>query len=852
MLIHIVDQKYVKKIIPSLLWTIPVGLALCLAPLMGSRVSPDGAGYLAQGLNFYLGKGYTYADGAQVAFRGPVFSFLLSLSFQIFGVSVLSAMILIRAFFVMTITLVYLWGRKISDHFTGMAAALFLLTSFSLHRWSARVHLDIVMPFFILAAVLALFYAFEKKRLWIFVSAAVLIGIAILTKEVAMLFIPLPSLLWLLTSEFRNKQNLSYLLIYYVIVGLLIAPWVYRLMQDEEVAATFLRTSEWILNSGTGVNVNSPASPLDNVEPSLSTKNMVTSTLLVISKPLTISADRLNGFYQNFLAEQFLLAPLFALAWLVTLLRAIIQRNKENILLLLSLFCFMPIVLFLGAVSYRAGQAYYVYTLSYIVLSYQLVTFIKWRRLSSVGYLIVLVGLLCAQIFVGDVRFSQLFTHQDGSGYVQNAQSYAFSYFRDGWTVSDWHAEFISQTGEWVQENTEPSDVILSDWQWLESYYFYAAGRQPIYEIEYFSNQLQRNPQQESHKPIYFIWTQAGRTDPNIPASNLLAFSETHFLAQVQKTEATHIIIGQRRNFLALYLHSHPNFVQVAEFGGGRTQIFKIIEPTKLQKIEDFPLFIGNSVYPYLNNVREQTSPQIYGSLIQTYFIETLGLQAAQVKQIEARELPEHRYNMIISHKRYASIIKQTDPDLLFRTIQTFEEQANLFSKNPWIEISLAHLYFVTEQNELARESFVQAIRLSAMQPDAYPAVVNAYKEMKKIMAELPGIESQLVEGLKMWVEDAPEDPHAYWQLAETYQFLEDSDNAADTYKQALVVWPESAATMLRLARLYSSLEQFEEAKLAYQEVLRLPADDQYLPSPADIHIEIGKIIIAQKKKGLN
>lgn len=838
--------NFIQKHLNALFWLIPISLALLLAPLAGTRVSPDGSGYLAQALNFYIGKGYTYADWSPVTFRGPVFSYLLSLTFHLFGVSVFNAMILVRTFFVLNIGIIYLWGQKIGGRFVGALSALLVLTSFSLHRWSARVHLDIVMPFFILAALYTLYSAFEKKKWWLFALSGILLGMAILTKEIAVLFLPMPILLWLAVHEFRSKKNWPFLFVCYVLALLIIVPWGYRLSQDPQMSATFLRTTEWVLSSG--VSSSSPVSSELATE-TVSTVSLAERLISLVDpvvKLVSTIESRVTGFYTNFLSEQFLLAPLFALAWAVTLVRCFSRHNrKENIFLWLSLLCFMPILLFLGAVSYRAGQAYYFYLLSYIAIAYQLYSASKltpWPRLVSSMALLVLISL---QVFVGEMKFAQLFTQADFYGYNSRSQSYTFGYFQDKWTVSDWHAQAAVMAGEWLRENTKPDDAILSDWQWLESYYFYAGGRQPIYEIENFSNQLQRNPQTEVREPIYFIWTQAGRTDPNVPASNVLAFSETHFLSQVRTTKTTHVIIGQRRNFLSLYLRSHPSFVEVAEFGDGRIQIFKVLPNRELQGIEQFPLFTSNRLGPYLAQMRSPKHVEKYNQFKQTYLSSELDLSSEQIKQLEGQLLPTYRYNSIISNKRYASIIKQVDPALLIETINIFEQQALNLPLNPWVHLSLAQLHSEAGERELAQLALTEAISAASAEPTVYPALVDTYSNLRPTLADDTMIQSLLVNLLEEWVADNPDQLHAYWHLAEVYELIGDWSSAMSTYERVLAIWPQSAKTMLQIAEIYRHQKRFEDARSAYETVLQLTPDAHGLPSPADIHVEIGKTLIA-------
>jgi len=386
----------------------------------------------------------------------------------------------------------------------------------------------------------------------------------------------------------------------------------------------------------------------------------------------------------------------------------------------------------------------------------------------------------------------------------------------------------------------------LADNQWLDPLYFYLGGRQPIYEIEYVSSQTQRNVQLASRSDPRFIWTQAGRTDPSKALSHLWAFSEQNFLDQVKTLDAKFIVIGVRRSFLALYLSAHPDFVPAAYFDHGRIQIYEVRSNANLEQLEHFPLFISQKVDPYLDNLRSQRTPAKYQEFRQKYFLEELSLSESTLQKIEMSFLPTFPHVRIISHERFAQILQQNHPDLLLQVIATYEKQLVETAENPWLYLTLAYLYQASEQHESIPSIFAQTLLLAKDNPLIYPSLIETYRKMDSHLMMDSTISEQLINISKELLEENPDEIERHWRLAESYQLLGKWDEAQDAYKQIFALWPQSAGTMLRMAKLYQSQGDYEQARTAYTTLLTLPPDEQNLPTPAQIHIEISRMLLSE------
>ena len=79
------------------------------------NTSSDSGKYLLAGLRWYRG------EGQEFLLRGPGVPLLISMFFQLFGVSVKSGFLLVRVFFVLNVWVVYAMGSKLFGRWTGFA-----------------------------------------------------------------------------------------------------------------------------------------------------------------------------------------------------------------------------------------------------------------------------------------------------------------------------------------------------------------------------------------------------------------------------------------------------------------------------------------------------------------------------------------------------------------------------------------------------------------------------------------------------------------------------------------------------------------------------------------------------------
>jgi 4-amino-4-deoxy-L-arabinose transferase-like glycosyltransferase len=88
---------------------------------------------------------------------------------------------------------------------------------------SSYLLLDNIMPFFVLLFIYFINVSFEKNQNWYFVIAGMCLGTAVLTKEMALIFLPLPVLVLLVLS--KRQQYVKGLFFFYISFAGVILSW---------------------------------------------------------------------------------------------------------------------------------------------------------------------------------------------------------------------------------------------------------------------------------------------------------------------------------------------------------------------------------------------------------------------------------------------------------------------------------------------------------------------------------------------------------------------------------------------------------------------------------------------------
>jgi len=205
---------------------IAVGVAVRLTWIFWYRPRPvsDFIWYSAVGRSIANGSGFAYA-GTPTATRPPGYPLLLSFANILSGNSLLADRILTTVFGVGTIVLAYLIARTLfRSEITARITVLLLVFFPNQIAYGGLTASELPFSFFILLGAWALLS--NKRSIWITLGAGAAFGAALLIRPVA-LVLPFVVVLVLLRRE-GWKALLRNLVVTYVVIGLMLTPWLVR------------------------------------------------------------------------------------------------------------------------------------------------------------------------------------------------------------------------------------------------------------------------------------------------------------------------------------------------------------------------------------------------------------------------------------------------------------------------------------------------------------------------------------------------------------------------------------------------------------------------------------------------
>jgi len=258
---------------------IVVGLLASLGPLTANRLHRDEAIYSSWGLDIASGRDLLLS--ASPVDKPPLFFYIQALSFLLFGPSEVAARIPSLTASVISLGLIYLLGRSLYGRGVGLVAALLLAASPFAILFAPTAFTDPLMVTWVLAGCLA---AVRGGWGW----AGLFLGLAAITKQQGVFFVPLALGLGLVSST--KSRIPSFVLTFLVVLGLAFAWDIARAREPGFLAQSLISYgglplslwSAWehllsfgsLLQYGTGSNV--------------------LNTVLAIGLPLLLAVDSLT------------------------------------------------------------------------------------------------------------------------------------------------------------------------------------------------------------------------------------------------------------------------------------------------------------------------------------------------------------------------------------------------------------------------------------------------------------------------------------------------------------------------------------------------------------------------------
>ncbi len=168
--------------------------------------------------------------------QDPVWFFLTDLSYKIFGVNMFAARFLAIFFGALSIIALYLIVKKLYNKELALISGI-ILTFSSFHILMSLAEMDVAMVFFVLLSMYFLISALKDKKDKYLMISYVFLGISILIKQIAIMFIP-AFLIFVVYYKIKNKEKITlkhfliFLLIMFV-VSLPVLTFNYLLHKDK-------------------------------------------------------------------------------------------------------------------------------------------------------------------------------------------------------------------------------------------------------------------------------------------------------------------------------------------------------------------------------------------------------------------------------------------------------------------------------------------------------------------------------------------------------------------------------------------------------------------------------------------
>ena len=288
-------------------------------PFSSTSVTMNGGEYLGQAVKIYNGEAPTWL------WRGPMYSILLAGSFLIGGLAVESAHWMTELIFLFSVVSFYFLAKTIYNPKIAFVASCFICSSITLFEIRRDINLVYLYSGLIFLSCSFLFRAFQTKRKVFFVSSGISLGLAILTKEISLFYLPFSILVMLLFKEVRSMDNFKGVLLYYLSTFLILFPWIVFLYYHNETITALLggMRPEW---------------------------NNAESTIGFATIPTLISDLLFKGSIGTYISlkRDFLLTPVLLISTLFVFISGAFKKNKNDRMLISVFILFIPWTLSYG------------------------------------------------------------------------------------------------------------------------------------------------------------------------------------------------------------------------------------------------------------------------------------------------------------------------------------------------------------------------------------------------------------------------------------------------------------------------------------------------------------------------
>lgn len=572
----------------------------------GAPASTDMAYYLSLAKNLYYGNGYVNPDLSPAIYRGPIFPALLALSYLFFGKSVLSAILVERIFFALTIFAIYVLGKKLFNSETGFYAAVLALSVGVFDRVFYFVWTDGPLLCFMLLIQILFWQAYKETsgyKQYVFMGA--LVGVAYLLKQTVILIAPLPFILWLFSSKYRTWETLKKLGVYAAILSLLVGSW---------MAYVYLVGGTLNQALGDFQRALSLISRFDNLfRPQLPSAELATASTSVYSTPLP---QILATFYNRDIVGLFKIAIFFPLALFFGAYQILRKRNMAYGFLIISilLYSYLLPTQVVANLGFRTNLYFFAAGILLIAAMFtQISGGMSNKRVGRILAFFNICALVVIQTLGGPYQMRKINPIQDAR-------------------TMDYYKIEYAPMAKWINQNVPPDEAILMAEREGNILHELTDGNRRFEIISTCRGEYNFWPAIPCSKPYISFWIFGGITDSEKPRDILEGISEPIFLEKITKKGATYVIVTRGIFHLYYYLKNHPAFEEVARVE--TFVVFRVVSPPR--PLSTYPnvrwgACLGDGTGEYFKDLK-QNDPVRYASRLQDELEPWMGLSEDDVE----------------------------------------------------------------------------------------------------------------------------------------------------------------------------------------------------------------------------
>lgn len=797
------------------LWFLPLAVSIFLfLPLQSLNLPADGAKYLSYGLNVYEGNGFAEANG-NLVYRRPGLPYLIAFSFALFGKSVSSAFIITRLFFVFSAVSIYFFCRELFNRWVGLIASILVLSSTSLNFWSTYIHLDHILPVFMILYLACSYRAMCRESYVYFILAGISLGIGCLIKETALLVAPIPAVAFCLTREFRQISIVKGLILSAAATLTIFVPWMVYAYFGADAGVEYAA-----VGSSAALAQNKLADYDQNVA-ALGVSQYVQATL---------------NYYNNYMLPHFKLSPLMVVAWGAIIVTAFVKRRREYIYLSIAVAPLMVIVLFQGTVGYRARQGIVLYLLSYCALAgflflagsgiHRLIRSLNQSVRLNTKHLAVYLALLFGLLST----FFQLSQERVVAGSMDRflSQYNSIEHFAKAqdpliWDVSGRRGEVAENVARWITDNVKPGAALLGDAQYLSSIYFYTDAKYEFHEMFYPSvlwymdeinnAELLDSVDAKKVEPLY-IWA-VDSTTGKLEQSRLFILMESYLLQTLAENSIQYIVIPPRMSFLANYFMEAPGYSKAASFDNGAIQIYEVIN---IQPSE-FDLHVSENVSVFFEIIAKR-NPARYEQISETFLQHMLGWSSSDTFELLTDNHVTFDNTDIVQMNEFASSVVAL-PVRRDKVMEKYSGSTLGSTVNVWDYLILSHLYLAENDSISAQMTLADLLNDAVLDPFVISEATSLFKQIWDSHTHdeghnLTAISDLLIEKYQLLISQEQAISDTYWEFANLLQLTGRIDYAEGIYRQAAEQSILAYEAYIKLGQLYDNNGEPENAIASY------------------------------------